>query len=133
VGGTAAAPYLFAANFNAGTVDVYDANLNLNPAPCNQNNVPEPYSGSSSFSNPAYGQQNARKRASIGGAGNGYVAMFNLGGSLIANLVAQGPLNSFWGMAIAPANFGPLAGALLVGNFTDGKINAFNGRIARHT
>ena len=146
VGGTAAAPYLFAANFHAGTVDVYDGNLNLNPAPYNQSSLPEPYSGSSSFSNPAipagfapfnvqnidgtlfvtYAEQDAQKYASVGGPGNGYVAMFNLDGSLIANLVSQGPLNSPWGMAIAPANFGPFAGALLVGNFTDGKINAYN-------
>ena len=146
VGGTAAAPYLFAANFHAGTVDVYDGNLNLNPAPYNQSSLPEPYSGSSSFSNPAipagfapfnvqnidgtlfvtYAEQDAQKYASVAGPGNGYVAMFNLDGSLIANLVSQGPLNSPWGMAIAPANFGPFAGALLVGNFTDGKINAYN-------
>src|ERR1700727_2619287 len=54
VGGTAAAPYIFAANFNAGTVDVIDGNLNLNPAPYNtQSIVPEPYSTSSSFSNQA--------------------------------------------------------------------------------
>jgi uncharacterized protein (TIGR03118 family) len=135
VGGTAAAPYLFAANFNAGTIDVYDGSLNLNPAPY-----------TNSFSNPAipagfapfnvqningslfvtYAKQNAQKQDEVGGAGNGYVAMFNLSGTLIANLISQGPLNSPWGMAIAPANFGPFAGALLVGNFTDGKINAFN-------
>jgi uncharacterized protein (TIGR03118 family) len=146
LGGTAAAPYLFAANFNAGTVDVYDANLKLNPAPYNQSSLPEPYSGSSSFSNPAipagfapfnlqnidgtlfvtYAKQDAQKHTNVGGPGNGYVAMFNLNGSLISNLISQGPLNSPWGMAIAPANFGPFAGALLVGNFTDGKINAFN-------
>jgi uncharacterized protein (TIGR03118 family) len=146
VGGTAATPYIFAANFNAGTVDVYDANLNLNPAPFNQNGPPQPFSGATSFSNqpiPAgfapyniqningtlfvtYAQQNTPKNASVGGAGNGYVATFNLGGSLIANLIGQGPLNSPWGMAIAPPNFGPFAGALLVGNFADGKMNAFN-------
>ena len=146
VGGIAATPYLFAANFHAGTVDVYDGNLDLNPAPYSQSSLPEPYSGSPSFSNPAipagfapfnvqnidgtlfvtYAEQDAQKYASVGGPGNGYVAMFNLDGSLIANLVSQGPLNSPWGMAIAPANFGPFAGALLVGNFTDGKINAYN-------
>src|SRR5580692_806597 len=135
LGGTAAAPYLFAANFNAGTVDVYDGALNLNPAAYNK-----------SFSNPTipagfapfnvqniggtlfvtYAKQDAQKQDEVGGAGNGYVAMFNLNGSLIANLISQGPLNSPWGMAIAPANFAPFAGALLVGNFTDGKINAFN-------
>src|SRR5580704_13709442 len=146
VGGTAAAPYIFAANFNAGTVDVIDGNLNLNPAPYSQSILPQPYSTSSSFSNPAipagfapfnvqnlngtlfvtYALQDAQKHTNVGGAGNGYVAMFNLNGSLIANLVSQGALNSPWGMALAPPNFGPFAGALLVGNFTDGKINAFS-------
>jgi uncharacterized protein (TIGR03118 family) len=146
LGGTAAAPYLFAANFNAGTVDVYDANFNLNPAPYGQSSLPQPYSASSSFSNPAipagfapynvqningtlfvtYAQQDAQKHDSTGGPGNGYVAMFNLNGTLIANLASEGPLNSPWGMAIAPSNFGLFSGALLVGNFGDGKINAFN-------
>jgi uncharacterized protein (TIGR03118 family) len=146
LGGTAAAPYLFAANFHAGTIDVYDADFNLNPAPFNQSVGPQPFSGSSSFSNQpipvgfapfnvqningtlfvTYAKQDAQKHTNVGGAGNGYVAMFNLNGSLIANLISQGPLNSPWGMAIAPDNFGPFGGALLVGNFTDGKINAFN-------
>ena len=146
IGGTAAAPYLFAANFHAGTIDVYDANLNLNPAPFNQNVGPLPFSGSSSFSNQpipagfapfnvqnlngtlyvAYAKQDSQKHNNVGGPGNGYVAAFNLNGNLIANLVTEGPLNSPWGMAIAPSEFGPFAGALLVGNFTDGKINAFN-------
>jgi hypothetical protein len=80
VTGTAEAPYLFAANFNAGTVDVYDGCLNLNPTA---------YKGA--FANP---------------------------------MIPAG--SAPWGMAIAPANFGPFAGALLVGNFSDGKINAFN-------
>jgi uncharacterized protein (TIGR03118 family) len=146
VGGTAAAPYIFAANFNAGTIDVYDLNMNLNPPPYTQSASPLPYSASSSFSNPAipagfapyniqniggtlfvtYALQDSTKHTSVGGPGNGYVAMFNLNGSLIANLVSQGPLNSPWGIAVAPASFGPFAGALLVGNFSDGRINAFN-------
>jgi len=147
LGGTASAPYLFAANFNAGRVDVYDSNLNLNPAPYNQGTtLPQPYSASSSFSNPAipagfapfnvqningtlfvtYAKQDTQKHTNVGGSGNGYVATFDLNGSLIANLVSEGPLNSPWGMAIAPTNFGPFGGALLVGNFTDGKINAFS-------
>jgi uncharacterized protein (TIGR03118 family) len=146
VGGTAAAPYLFAANFNSGTVDVYDANLNLNPPPYTKSALPQPYSTSSPFSNPAipagfapfnvqnvdgtlfvtYAKQSAQKHSYAGGPGDGYVATFNLSGSLIANLASEGPLNSPWGIAIAPANFGPFSGALLVGNFSDGKINAFN-------
>lgn len=146
LGGTAATPYLFAANFRAGRVDVYDANLNLNPAPFGQNALPQPFSGSSPFSNPpipagyapyniqningalfvTYAKQDAQKHDSAGGPGNGFVASFALNGALIANLVSGGPLNSPWGMAIAPSNFGLFAGALLVGNFSDGKVNAFN-------
>jgi uncharacterized protein (TIGR03118 family) len=146
VGGTAANPYLFAANFNAGTIDVYDAKLNLNPAPFGQSSLPQPFSASSPFSNPpiptgyapyniqningtlfvTYAKQDAQKHDNVSGLGNGYVATFNLSGALIANLVSQGPLNAPWGMAIAPPNFGSFAGALLVGNFSDGKINAFN-------
>jgi len=135
LGGTATTPYLFAANFHAGTVDVYDANLNLNPAAYNNTflnpTVPAgfaPYNvqNINGILYVAYAQQNAQKTEAVGGAGNGYVAVFNVNGSLIANLVSQGALNSPWGMAIAPANFGPFAGALLVGNFTDGWINAFN-------
>jgi uncharacterized protein (TIGR03437 family) len=125
---------------------VYDGDLNLTPAPYNTGSLPQPYSTSLPFSNPAipagfapfnvqningtlfvsYAKQDAQKHTNVGGAGNGYVAIFNLNGSLIANLISQAPLNSPWGMAIAPANFGAFAGALLVGNFTDGTINAFN-------
>jgi uncharacterized protein (TIGR03118 family) len=146
LGGTAAAPYLFAANFHAGTVDVFDAHLNLNPAPYGQSGLPQPFSASASFSNPpipdgyapynirningtlfvTYAKQDAQKQDSICGPGNGYVATFNMNGALMANLASGGPLNSPWGMAIAPPTFGLFAGALLVGNFSDGRINAFN-------
>jgi len=133
--GTATAPLLLAANFNAGTVDVYDGSLKLNPP-----------SFARAFANPAipagfapfnvqamngfvfvaYAKQDNQKHDDVGGAGNGYVAMFDQSGNLVANLISQGPLNSPWGMAMAPASFGAFGGALLVGNFGDGRINAFN-------
>lgn len=135
VAGTAAAPFLFAANFSAGTIDVYDGSLNLNPAA---------YKGA--FANPTlpsgyapfniqniggnlyvtYALQDSTKKTQVGGAGNGYVAVFSAAGTLISNLISQGPLNAPWGLAVAPSSFGAFAGALLVGNFTDGKINAFD-------
>ena len=61
-----------------------------------------------------------------GGAGVGVVAVFDTGGTLIKQLAVGGALNAPWGMAMAPANFGAVSGALLVGNFGDGKINAFD-------
>jgi uncharacterized protein (TIGR03118 family) len=60
------------------------------------------------------------------GHGLGYVDVFSKDGVLLNHLVANGPLDAPWGMAIAPQDFGPLAGSLLVGNFGDGLINAFD-------
>jgi hypothetical protein len=60
------------------------------------------------------------------GAGLGFVDVFTLSGQKIATLVSHGPLNAPWGLSIAPKSFGKFAGALLVGNFGDGTINAFD-------
>jgi uncharacterized protein (TIGR03118 family) len=60
------------------------------------------------------------------GAGLGFVDVFDTDGHKLQTLVSNGPLNAPWGLAIAPASFKKIAGALLVGNFGDGKINAFD-------
>jgi uncharacterized protein (TIGR03118 family) len=60
------------------------------------------------------------------GPGNGFVDIFDTDGMLLRRLAANGVLNSPWGMAIAPANFGRFSHALLVGNFGNGWINAFD-------
>ena len=52
--------------------------------------------------------------------------VFDLNGNLARRLISQGPLNSPWGLALAPANFGEFSNDLLVGNFGDGRINAFD-------
>ena len=120
-----------AANFNSGAVDVFDGTLTpvsrafANPA------VPTTFApfnvavlnGSVYV---AWAKTDPAKQDDVAGAGNGYVSVFDMSGNLTSNLVSQGPLNSPWGLAIAPATFGPFGGALLVGNFGDGKINAFS-------
>lgn len=60
------------------------------------------------------------------GPGNGFVDTFDLNGNFLQRLVSNGELNSPWGLAIAPAGFGPFEGDLLVGNFGNGWINAFD-------
>src|SRR5204863_3091982 len=60
------------------------------------------------------------------GAGNGFVYVFSLEGALVARLVEGGALNSPWGLAIAPEFFGSFSQALLVANFGDGRINAYD-------
>jgi uncharacterized protein (TIGR03118 family) len=62
----------------------------------------------------------------VPGAGNGYVDIFDPNTFALTRLTSQGALNSPWGLAIAPVGFGTLGGDLLVGNFGDGAINAFD-------
>jgi uncharacterized protein (TIGR03118 family) len=60
------------------------------------------------------------------GAGHGFVNVFTLTGTFLNRLISQGNLNSPWGLALAPSNFGEFSAALLVGNFGDGTINAYD-------
>ena len=60
------------------------------------------------------------------GVGNGFVNKFDLDGNLIGRVTSNGLLNAPWGVAIAPAGFGNLGGSLLVGNFGDGTIHAYD-------
>ena len=71
-------------------------------------------------------KQNGAKVRDTAGPGNGFVNTFDLNGNFLKRVVSNGPLNSPWGVAIAPANWGAFGGALLVGNFGDGTINAFD-------
>ena len=126
-------PWLYAADFGNGRVDVFDANMNLVApgnmfvdaaipagfAPFNIQNI-----GGSLYV--SYAKQDAQHHDDVAGPGNGYVDVYDLNGLLLQRLASGGPLNSPWGMAIAPAGFGDFGGALLLGNFGDGTINAFD-------
>jgi uncharacterized protein (TIGR03118 family) len=58
--------------------------------------------------------------------GNGYVDAYDTSGNLIRRVASAGELNSPWGLVLAPADFGRFSGDLLVGNFGDGRIHAFD-------
>jgi uncharacterized protein (TIGR03118 family) len=60
------------------------------------------------------------------GPGNGFIDIFRPDGRLARRFGSHGPLDSPWGMAVAPRRFGRFGGALLIGNFGDGRINAYN-------
>jgi uncharacterized protein (TIGR03118 family) len=127
----AGAPHIYAANFHAGMVDVFDGQFN--------------YEGSFTDTNlpPNYAPFNIRVlRGKLfvtfakqllpdaeddeAGPGHGYVDIFDTDGTMLRAFAAQGALDSPWGLAIAPVNFGKFSSALLVGNFGDGRINAFD-------
>jgi uncharacterized protein (TIGR03118 family) len=61
-----------------------------------------------------------------GGEGNGVLDIFDVNGNFVSRAITGGNLNAPWGVAIAPTTFGIFGGALLVGNFGDGVINAYN-------
>jgi len=71
-------------------------------------------------------QQAPDNHDNANGAGLGYVDIYDTNGKLIKQLVAAGALNAPWGLALAPSDFGSLSGTLLVGNFGDGNINAYD-------
>jgi uncharacterized protein (TIGR03118 family) len=72
-----------------------------------------------------YARQDATGHDDVPGQGHGFVDMFDKSGHLLGRIAKHGQLNSPWGLAMAPANFGRFGGDLLVGNFGDGEINAF--------
>ncbi|MGE5276517.1 MAG: TIGR03118 family protein [Acidobacteriota bacterium] len=61
----------------------------------------------------------------VAGVGHGFVREFDADGRLLAPVASRGLLNSPWGLALAPPDFGKFGGCLLVGNFGDGRINAY--------
>jgi uncharacterized protein (TIGR03118 family) len=132
-GGTSSAPVLYAADFHNGIVDMFDASFTpmQNAKAFVDSSIPAGYApfGIANFGGKiyvTYAKQDAEKHDDVAGAGNGYVDVFDGSGNLLSRLVSQGPLNSPWGMQMAPASFGQYAGALLVGNFGDGTIHAFD-------
>jgi uncharacterized protein (TIGR03118 family) len=74
----------------------------------------------------AYAKQDADREDEVVGQGLGFVDVYDLNGNLVRHLIERGQLDAPWGLALAPAGFGRFGGALLVGNFGDGRINAYD-------
>ena len=129
---TAAGDFLFATDFHNDKVDVFDSNfqpvtttggfedrhIHKGFAPFGIQNV----KGSIVVT---YAKQDKDKHDDVAGQGHGFVDMFDTNGVLVTRIAQHGQLNSPWGIAMAPAGFGAFSGDLLIGNFGDGQINAF--------
>ncbi len=133
IGTYLSANYLYTANFHSGQIDVFDSNFSQTSVTGNftDPNLPAGYApfniqniGGSLIV--TYAKQDASGTNDVAGAGNGYVDVFDTNGVFIRRLVSGGSLNSPWGLAQAPGNFGAFSNALLVGNSGDGIINAFD-------
>jgi len=125
--------YLYAANFRAGTIDVFNSSYNQVSlgSSFTDPNLPAGYAPFNIQSiggllYVTYALQDAAKHDDVPGAGHGFVDVFTTDGVMVQRLVSMGALNSPWGLALAPAGFGAFSGDLLVGNFGNGWINAYN-------
>ena len=128
-----AGQFLYATDFHNGKVDVFDSSFHA-------------VTLAGTFTDPAlpagfapfgiqnidgtlyvtYGLQDEDQEDDVTGPGNGFVDAFDTSGNLIRRVASMGELNSPWGLALAPAGFGRFSGDLLVGNFGDGRIHAFD-------
>jgi uncharacterized protein (TIGR03118 family) len=133
IGANGSGSLLYAANFRARTVDVFNRSFAATAL-------------SGTFSDPGipaafapfgiqningnlfvtYAKRSANQEDAVPGAGNGYVDVFDTDGAFVRRFASQGQLNSPWGIVQAPISFGRFGGAILVGNFGDGQLNAFN-------
>ena len=133
--------FLYVTNFRAGTIEVYgpapsssatgfyvpvttdgnftDADIPRGYAPFGIQNI----NGNLFVT---YAKQNAAKHDDVAGKGNGFVDVFDTDGHLLRRFASRGALNSPWGVARASFDFGRFSGDILVGNFGDGRINAFD-------
>jgi uncharacterized protein (TIGR03118 family) len=128
---------LVVADFHNGALALFDTNYGAIAPPAHKWVDPSIPSGYAPFNvvtiggnvYVTYALQNAEKHDDVAGAGHGAISVFDPTGKLVASLVKVtdgGPLNSPWGLAVAPPLWGMLGGTLLVGNFGDGAIHAFD-------
>ncbi len=133
------ANYLYATDFHNGRIDVFDKKFT-------------PVTLTGSFKDPGipagyapfgiqniqgdlyvtYAKQDKDREDDVKGVGFGFVDVFDSNGNLIRRVASHGKLNAPWGIALAPADFGRFSNRLLIGNFGDGTIDAFDAARGRY-
>lgn len=132
--------FLFATNFRAGTIDVFAPNGSAGYRAATATEIdgdfadPDIPAGFAPFGIQningdlfvTYAKQNAQKHDDVAGRGNGFVDVFDTAGHLLRRFASRGSLNSPWGVARASFAFGRFSGDVLIGNFGNGRIHAFD-------
>ncbi len=129
--------FIYATNFRFGAVEQFDSKFNLVrsftdkdlvhtcPLP-NQCFAPFGIQNIGGNLYVTFALQDAAHHDDASGPSRGFVDVFDTNGNLIKRLISRGALNSPWGLALAPSNFGQFSNDLLVGNFGNGHINVFD-------
>ena len=125
--------YLYTADFGHGSIDVFKGNAgaanlsgSFSDAALPAGYVPFNVQMLDNSLFVTYARRDGNSTDETAGAGFGYVDRYDLQGNLLGRVASGGVLDAPWGLAIAPASFGSLAGSLLVGNFGDGHISAYD-------
>jgi len=131
--GNGSARFLYATDFHNNKIDVFDSTFH--PATLagsfTDSNLPAgfaPFGIQNILGNlyVTYAKQDENAVDDVKGVGLGFVDVFDADGNLIRRLASRGKLNAPWGLALAPADFGRFSNMLLVGNFGDGRIHAYD-------
>src|SRR5262249_28074603 len=126
--------FLYATDFHNNRIDVFDKDFNLvdEPAGAFQDpNLPQHYApfGIQNTNGKlfvTYALQNMDAEDDVHGLGHGFVDVYDTDGNLLQRFASRGSLNSPWGIALAPSDFGQFSNDLLIGNFGNGLISAFD-------
>ena len=130
---TGKSPRLYATDFHHGRVDVWNGKFSMvhRHGAFRDPRLPARFApfgieavGGKIFV--TYAKQDANAKNDVPGAGKGFVDVFRTSGKLVRRFASRGPLDSPWGIAKAPQGFGSASGDLLIGNFGNGWINAFD-------
>src|SRR5262249_23201372 len=127
----AGANFLYLTNFKGNSVDVFDATFTFVKS-FTDATLPAGFA--------PFGIQNVKGNLFVtfakqkgpdnhddeAGPGNGFVDVFSPDGTMIKRFASNGSLNSPWGIAVAPSGFGGFGGDILIGNFGDGLIGAYD-------
>jgi uncharacterized protein (TIGR03118 family) len=130
-GNNGSADFLYATDFRGGFVDRFDSGFNLvsrftDPAATKKGYAPFGIADLNGLLYVTFAKQDKAKHDDVKGMGHGFVDVFDANGNFVRRLASKGNLNSPWGLALAPGGFSKFGGDLLVGNFGDGHIDAYD-------
>ena len=128
--------FIYATDFRNARVVVWDATFGFNAtltAAFEDSQIPHSFApfGIQNINGDlwvTYAKQDSAKHDPIHGAGRGFVDVFDTNGRLLRRFAARGALNAPWAVVQAPLKFGQFSEDILIGNFGDGKISAWDSR-----
>jgi uncharacterized protein (TIGR03118 family) len=134
ISGNGKGSLLYATDFHNGKVAVYDSKFKpvyMHDRAFQDSNLPAGYGpfGIQAIGGDiyvSYAKQDEEREDDVQGRGLGFVNVFDPDGHLLRRFASNGALNAPWGMTMAPASFGRFSNRLLIGNFGDGTINAYD-------